>query len=76
MLMSLAETFVAISSNKKKFGIYAPKKLIQVSLRQKEFFGDGTMSLLPYFPLVSATLSNDEAPEKLAQFCTLHWAIL
>jgi ubiquitin carboxyl-terminal hydrolase 9/13 len=30
MLMSLAETFVAISSNKKKFGIYAPKKLIQV----------------------------------------------
>jgi hypothetical protein len=43
MLMSLAETFVAISSNKKKFGIYAPKKLIQVPTDE--------LIIIPYAPV-------------------------
>jgi hypothetical protein len=33
MLVSLADAFVAISSHKKKFGVYGPKRLIQVFAR-------------------------------------------
>mmetsp|Transcript_50172 Transcript_50172/g.122428 ORF Transcript_50172/g.122428 Transcript_50172/m.122428 type:complete len:370 (+) Transcript_50172:24-1133(+) len=38
MLMSLAETFLAISGNKKKFGVYGPKRLIQVLKKNNEAF--------------------------------------
>ena len=33
--VEVAETFLHISSNKKKFGVYGPKKLIQVSISSK-----------------------------------------
>lgn len=35
MLVSLADAFVAISSHKKKFGVYGPKRLIQVLARRE-----------------------------------------
>ncbi|EKX52348.1 hypothetical protein GUITHDRAFT_161377 [Guillardia theta CCMP2712] len=38
MLVSVAETFLHISSNKKKFGVYGPKKLIQVLRKNNEAF--------------------------------------
>mmetsp|Transcript_14579 Transcript_14579/g.29157 ORF Transcript_14579/g.29157 Transcript_14579/m.29157 type:complete len:371 (-) Transcript_14579:8-1120(-) len=38
MLLSVAETFTAISQNKKKFGVYGPKKLITVLKKNNEAF--------------------------------------
>ena len=38
MLVALAEAFSAISSSKKKFGVYAPKRLIQVLKKNNESF--------------------------------------
>jgi len=38
MLLSVAETFAAIHSNKKKYGVYGPKKLIAVLKKNNEAF--------------------------------------
>ena len=45
--VEVAETFLHISSNKKKFGVYGPKKLIQVCFSSK-FVSSPTVSNLLY----------------------------